>query len=106
MTNITQSQVDYIMENFDFERVHRVMVSLDWKWLGLIPTLEQIKTQAQDLMMEFIDNSVDIDGERFISRGTGGFMARLSGTDYSTLSLEFAVETRYAYPRDNSYAES
>lgn len=104
MTNITQSQVDYIMENFDFEKVHRTMVALDWKWLGQVPTLEQIRTQAQDLMMEFIDNPVDIDGERFISRGTGGFMVRLLGTDYSAISLEFAVETRYAYPRDNSHA--
>lgn len=104
MTNITQSQVDYIMENFDFEKVHRVMVALDWKWLGLIPTLEQIKSQARELMMEFVIAPTDVDGEQFVSIGRGGFVARLSGTDYGILSLEFVVETRRAYPRDNSHA--
>jgi len=68
-TNPNLSWIEDIMENFNFEAVHRYMVDTDWKWVtstypenrGIpfnnkqlkeeVPTLEKIKSVAKALLM-------------------------------------------------------
>lgn len=50
-----QSAVEEIMEQFPFEQVHAYMVLTGWRWLsgkGLfgVPTLEQVRDTARDLL--------------------------------------------------------
>lgn len=79
------AQIVAIMDNFDFNRVQRAMVALDWKWVDgdghkyAIPSIERLKSRAYELLIDVIDSQM-------IS--CGGFVAR--NTD-GHLSLEFVV---------------
>lgn len=51
---------EYVLANFDYERVHKVMVLLNWKWASVdgdgIPTLDQIKEMARRVVYEMLEN--------------------------------------------------
>lgn len=40
----------YILERFNWDAVVKTMAALDWKWLGKTPTVEDLKTQADQLL--------------------------------------------------------
>jgi len=43
-----QKMIANILNEFDFERVHKAMVVLGWKWMGTgIPSIEEIKLSAR-----------------------------------------------------------
>lgn len=75
--NVSEEQfdqlLDYIMDGFDFERVHMVMVTLDWRWANLgsggleVPTLLQLRQKARQLLREAFKRKGTV--------GTGGFEA-------------------------------
>lgn len=69
-----ESQAESIMNNFDFERVHKHMKAVDHKWYMsgemLVPSLDQIRWQARSLLTQAIWSS-----EECTNMGTGGFMA-------------------------------
>jgi hypothetical protein len=75
-----------ILENFDFKKVHDAMLALKWEWYQYhgIPTIDIIKTEAEKLLDECINNS-----EKKISISTGGFTVRKYKHG---LSLKFIVE--------------
>jgi hypothetical protein len=45
-------EIDYILETFNFERVHVAMLALDWKWRDplAVPTIARLKQRAQILL--------------------------------------------------------
>lgn len=43
--------IDYILEDFDFKKVHKAMKALNWKWGGEHPEIEDLKNQAKDLLI-------------------------------------------------------
>jgi hypothetical protein len=45
-------EIDYILETFNFERVHVAMLALDWKWRDplAVPTIARLKKRAQILL--------------------------------------------------------
>lgn len=48
LTEKQQEIVDEIMDNFDFEKVHKVMVALNWGWHGNgVPGLSDIKSMLE-----------------------------------------------------------
>lgn len=81
---------DYLHEKieaqFDFEKVHRVMESLNWEWVSTagrkVPSVETIKEEAKRLLL-----SVYTDERGSIS--CGGLMA---GWDNGELWLNFIIE--------------
>ena len=87
-----------VMDKFDFEKVHKAMVAVGWKWTThnpddpmelAIPDVDRIKDSAADLMWdcyEWLDED-DADGSRVAS---GGFTATLDKD--GTISLEFVLE--------------
>lgn len=56
-----KEQISRVLEDFDFEKVHRVMVFLDWKWwTGRTPTVpELIDTGTKLIRDAFEDNEVE-----------------------------------------------
>lgn len=71
----TQNSIEEIMEYFDFDRVHKAMVALNWTWFDVgAPTIDDLKRQARRLLDEVaskIENSDE--GQFYIA--TGGFKA-------------------------------
>jgi uncharacterized protein (UPF0128 family) len=65
--------IDDVIEKFNFEKVHVVMVALDWVWQttegdGLaVPSVARLKARARHLLREAINHK---------HVATGGFVAR------------------------------
>lgn len=81
----TESEmIESIMVNFDFGKVHRAMVALNWKWLIdselEIPSISQIKSNARKQLINVIkyakSNSDKIEHPSIpVMYGTGGLKA-------------------------------
>lgn len=56
-----QQIIDEFMDHIDFEKIHRVMQSLDWSWQGTrgVPELYEIRQFLRKLLNEFIDRNLD-----------------------------------------------
>jgi hypothetical protein len=78
-----QEQVEEVLLNFDFDRVHRVMESLSWAWANLdrVPTRAELSTEGRRLLAEL--------GGRPGVLGSGGL--RASYKEDGTLSLKFIL---------------
>jgi len=63
-----EKMVEDVLGNFDFERVHKVMTCLDWKWREGIPNYYQLIKTAKDLLERVLKKDI-----KYI--GTGGFTA-------------------------------
>ena len=86
LTEKQQEIVDDIMDNFDFDKVHNVMVELDWGWGDSdgnlsIPEIWELKKSARRLLKESMEEGLCV--------ATGGFQVDKDG-DY--ISLKFIVE--------------
>lgn len=90
---ITQKQqelIDDIMDNFNFEKVHKVMTFLNWTWYNLetmkeyIPTIQEIRSSARDRLKTVLL-------EKYGYCESGGLVARKYDDD--TISLEFKIES-------------
>lgn len=89
ITEDHQSKIDYIIDNFNFEKVALVMQTLDWGWAsesgqpGLtVPPVSKLKKTARHLLKSSIDANVI---------GSGGFRADYNPED-DTFSLCFIIE--------------
>jgi hypothetical protein len=85
MKNKHKKAIDKIMDWFDFSKVHRTMVALDWKWASAedgVPTEPEIREMARKLMEDAINQKVSI--------GTGGFRVHYDKKD-DFISLSFVI---------------
>ena len=85
----TDSVVDDVMARFDFEKAHKLMVFLDWKWTdcGGVPSIEDLKANARDRL----NSAMSGEGEHG-GCWSGGFKANRG---FGYLSLDFCpVESR------------
>ena len=88
-----------VMEEFDFDKVRKVMLSLDWKWnIGngemTVPSTYRLTKQAEKLLKD----AASYYGKRdFYFCGCGGFVASLDGKD---LSLQFILAETTTYAGD------
>ena len=78
--------IDEILDEFDFEKVHRVMVALDWKWHGSpdVPSIADLRRMARSLLQHVVES------KGLHSVGTGGFTAFMH---YGVLGLRFEVSS-------------
>ena len=72
-----------VIAGFDFGKVHRVMLLLNWEWRGHIPTITELRVEAARLLRGVIME------DRVISKSCGGLHA--FKTD-SSLELHFILE--------------
>jgi hypothetical protein len=76
-----ESDIDLILDNFDFCRVNDAMTFLNWHWYGIgIPSTDQLRDRARELLNDVRDsvnknaeNNSDQAAHYFIA--TGGFYA-------------------------------
>lgn len=74
-----QKEVDDALEHFNFEKVHKTMQLLDWKWChpgengARVPSLDEIKKRAKEILQEAAESAAMSKGEYLV--GTGGFRA-------------------------------
>jgi hypothetical protein len=80
------NQIEEILQEFNFYKVHHVMTTLDWVWSNedgtlSVPSVGRIKRMAKHLLIAVAN--------RCACTKSGGFTAR---NDEGCLSLEFVVE--------------
>ena len=81
-----------ILEDFDFEKVHDLMLRENWCWYdlevdGKVPSVEQLEKEATDLLKSVCYCSED-GGEPYQFNASGGLCAEKRGD---------AVELRFEY---------
>ena len=90
LTEREQEAIDNIMDYFDFDKVLKTMIALDWKWVKEdhksiddleIPSIERIRKTARKALIRAIEIKD--------STSTGGFQAEYNE---GSLSLQFVVE--------------
>jgi len=81
-----RAKIDDILDEFDFEQVHKVMVFLKWEWSGEgVPTIGRLRKRAREMLNYAAEHA---DG----TSGTGGFYVRKEVWDGETfLALSFVV---------------
>lgn len=106
--------INEVLDNFDFEKVHKVMTFLDWKWTSLsdatneVPSIAKLDRSAQQYLEMAYDGLAEAsyeDNEYMV--GSGGFEARAkryhSGLDkpdiLMTLSFNLAEWEAATYDR-------
>ena len=96
---LIDKMVTDLMEDFDFETVHQVMVNLDWEWdIGngemAVPSTYRIMKTADRLLREAASHY----GEKnAFCTGTGGFQATL---DEGILTLQFILREYSTFHED------
>jgi len=78
--------IKFIIDNFDFVKVEKIMTYLNWSWLTndgyKIPSVDQLKNEALSLLFNAYNSNVT-------TMSTGGFKVT-KNEDY--LDLEFVLE--------------
>lgn len=96
---LIEQMVTDVMEDFDFDRVHKVMENLDWRWTiendeRTVPSTYRLMKKAEHLLRETAAYYGD---KEFHAIGTGGLMASLDG---GVLALQFILTETTADHRD------
>ena len=93
------NKIREIVENFDWEKVNKVMKCLNWRWAfskteNQIPSIGELVLQGIRLLEE-VNHSTLMDKSNHY-RGTGGFEAKgiyLNESDEVILELSFTIES-------------
>ena len=79
-----QEKIDEILDNFDFERVHRAMLGMNWTWQSCdcVPNIADLRRKARELLKQLIESD-------YAEMGTGGIRVEKRG-DFLRLSFVVA----------------
>ena len=96
---LIEQMVTDIMEDFDFDKVHKVMIDVNWKWnIGNgainVPSTYRIMKTADGLLR---DVAAHFGEEDFYLKETGGFVASLNDGE---LTLQFILAEMSVDHRD------
>ncbi len=83
--------IDNVMDNFDFEAVHKTMTVLNWEWFDAeagVPTIAEIRVAARKLLRHAVKFASE--QQRRAEVMTGGFHV-LVDPDDQYISLTFIV---------------
>ncbi len=102
---LIETMVTAVMEDFDFDRVHKVMVFLDWRWSiengeRTVPSLYRLMKTADSLLRDCAQYYGD---KEFHAMGTCGFMASL---DDGNLTLQFILTETTSDHEDYIHVEN
>lgn len=95
--------IEPVLDHFDFEKVHRSMKLLDWKWVGRsssesfeVPSIERMRETARNLLVSVVKLN-----NQYPITGTGGFWAEKSSGNEDPLDdgllLRFILEQSESY---------
>lgn len=57
--------IDFILNNFDFDKVHKIMTFLDWEWIDFkqlkssVPTIGEMKAAVTEMMYDICESNYD-----------------------------------------------
>ena len=86
---INEDKINYVMDQFDFERVHKAMEALDWKTYSSIdnecniPNVFQLRQNARALLRQIMKEGI-------YGLATGGFYATYNNE--GVLELSFCID--------------
>jgi hypothetical protein len=100
MTDYKQQAIEYCLNSFNFERVHKTMTYLDWKWATTngyqVPTLVQLILAAQKRLSDSWDQKT--------TTSSGGIEATYVEASYENGKLEPpGLELRFVLTDTQSY---
>lgn len=84
--------IKQVLENFDFDKVHKVMEVLDWKWVGGdtqdgVPSVYRLIKKAEGLLKDCV-NEIEHRNTNTFVLSTGGFKATCVKYDDGEIVLE------------------
>lgn len=100
MARKSYDMINEVLAHFDFEKVHRVMKALNWKWFDTadVPTIAELKESAEQRLYDAIKQAIDPKNTEHHNTGwisaSGGFKATAWKKEDGTLAmiqLEFVV---------------
>ena len=94
-----QEKIDYVLDEFDFEKCQKCMTELNWTWTNSIaengiPTIGEMRRFARRLLLEVYGNK-----DKEIS--SGGLVATYKKETENTpehFLLQFIVEFKFSSP--------
>lgn len=87
-----QEKIDEIMDSFDFEKVHKAMVALDWEWGDEgVPSTYSIKQEAR----RFLKFILEAPKEKEFYRVSGGGLE--VERDCDQVTLRFQIDRQSVY---------
>ncbi len=81
---------EYVLEEFDFHKVKRVMDFLEWQWQFKTPTVSDIINNARRLCFSAYSDSIK--ESQFCLCGSGGLEASYT-PEIKSLELKFIAES-------------
>jgi hypothetical protein len=101
LVNDLEHMIKEIMDEFEFNRVECVMDALNWRWRGEIPTIQDLREEAERLLRGAAKSRLgdfkDAHWEVPILNACGGFKAKAwcdeGKTKITMLDLAFVVES-------------
>ena len=94
---------DKVLEEFEFDKVHRAMEALNWTWapLGRVPTIseliDEVKHQIDSCIRDFVNGKDDC------AYSTGGFETRIDldpDDDMPIITVKFVVDSWEEFSSD------
>lgn len=88
MTNIND-RINYVMDHFDYERVRKTMLALDWQWFNAeegVPSIAELREGSRKLLERVAKTGLE--RQTSAKMMTGGFVAGYD-TPEDVLYLEF-----------------
>ena len=100
MARKSYDMVNEVLAHFNFEKVHKTMTALNWKWFdkAAVPTIAELKESAEQRLYDAIKQVIDPKNTEHHDIGwisaSGGFKAMAWKNEDGTLAriqLEFIV---------------
>ena len=96
MTILTDKHYETIMDcldEFDFDRVHKVMTFLDWKYSDSteVPSVEYLRKNARKYLMAVAKEALETKSENICATGGFRYEAKLYEDGYLWLRMAFEI---------------
>lgn len=105
-----ERMMDIVIDNFNFDKVHRAMTALDWKWVTEtgeleLPSVDRIRSSARRLLRESYRLQWKY-GDDCKTVGSGGLQASYSYADHNgdanfNLAFVLTEENSHDYYQPN-----
>lgn len=91
--NLTEKQIEYVLDFTDFEKIQKAMQAMDWTWVNSafgVPQVWELKSTARKMLTRVV--SVAKRNGAPVSLETGGFTA-FYNPEEDFLELKFVLDS-------------
>ena len=86
------NDIDYVLDNFDFEKVHKVMEFLEWKWAGYDEiSIGDLRQYARKLIKNCLSGMIKGNENQFSIECAGFVVQSYQYDDDVRFSLRFSL---------------